>query len=107
MYIGDRFKRAGQYLQYVVRIYPLSLEWRLSPFPLFSAKAIGAEIWSATVNLTRNLTEALLTSLPPFWKIAKDYLDGRFKKVSLVPVSGPSTDWLLFKTSNTDNFVHL
>jgi hypothetical protein len=32
--------------------------------------------------MARSLSEALLSSLPPFWKIAKDYMDGRFKKVT-------------------------
>jgi len=31
--------------------------------------------------MARSLSEALLTSLPSFWKIAKDYMDGRFKRV--------------------------
>ncbi|KAF8318792.1 hypothetical protein DL93DRAFT_2054306 [Clavulina sp. PMI_390] len=52
-----------------------------SPAPeTIITKALGADVWTATVTLARNLSEALLTSLPSFWKIAKDYLDGKFKK---------------------------
>ncbi|KAF8329383.1 exocyst complex component sec5 [Cantharellus anzutake] len=49
--------------------------------------AHGSAEWKATLNLVKAASEVMLTLLPPFWKIAKDYLDGAFKKSSGVTVS--------------------
>lgn len=57
------------------------------------AKGHDGAVWTATTTMARNLSEGLLTLLPPFWKIAKDYLDGKFKKVKSIS---------LFLTITTD-----
>ena len=45
------------------------------------AEATGHEIWQAILDMVKGISEALLTSLPNFWKIAKGYMDGKYKKV--------------------------
>jgi exocyst complex component 2 len=47
-----------------------------------SAKANGWEVWEAVLNMVKNLSEIVSNSLPNFWKIAKLYMEGKFKKVS-------------------------
>lgn len=46
------------------------------------ASGAGSEVWIAILAMVKNVSEVILTSLPPFWKIAKDYMDGKFKKVT-------------------------
>ncbi|THH07884.1 hypothetical protein EW145_g3080 [Phellinidium pouzarii] len=46
------------------------------------AQAVGCEIWQAVVDLVKEISEIMLSSLPSFWKIAKGYMDGKFKKSS-------------------------
>ncbi|KAH9477696.1 Exocyst complex component SEC5A [Psilocybe cubensis] len=41
-------------------------------------------VWSAILNLVKSVSEVVSTSLPSFWKVGKDFLEGRFTK--------PSTD---------------
>ncbi|KAI5996502.1 exocyst complex component Sec5-domain-containing protein [Pisolithus orientalis] len=40
----------------------------------------GHEVWETILELVKNVSEDLLSSLPNFWKIAKGFLDGKFKK---------------------------
>jgi exocyst complex component 2 len=42
----------------------------------------GHEVWTAIIDLVKNVSEAMLSSLPNFWRIAKGFLDGKLKKVS-------------------------
>ncbi|KAH8116013.1 exocyst complex component Sec5-domain-containing protein, partial [Phellopilus nigrolimitatus] len=44
------------------------------------AQATGHEVWQAVLDMVKGITEAMLSSLPNFWKIAKGYMDGKFKK---------------------------
>jgi exocyst complex component 2 len=37
--------------------------------------------------MVKNLSEIMLSSLPNFWKIAKSFMDGKFKKVRNYPVA--------------------
>ncbi|KAI5120615.1 hypothetical protein M0805_008091 [Coniferiporia weirii] len=46
------------------------------------AQAVGHEVWQAVLDLVKGVSEAMLSSLPGFWKIAKGYMDGKFKKSS-------------------------
>ncbi|KIM53074.1 hypothetical protein SCLCIDRAFT_32138 [Scleroderma citrinum Foug A] len=40
----------------------------------------GHEIWEAILDMIKSVSEVLLSSLPNFWKIAKSFLEGKFKK---------------------------
>jgi hypothetical protein len=44
----------------------------------------GHEIWKAIWDLTKAVSEVILATLPNFWRVAKSYLDGRFKKVIII-----------------------
>ncbi|KAF7430424.1 hypothetical protein PC9H_006131 [Pleurotus ostreatus] len=44
------------------------------------SKAPGNEIWQAILDMVKTVSESMLTSLPNFWKIAKSFLEGKFKK---------------------------
>ena len=39
-------------------------------------------MWQAVFDLVKNISEVLLSSLPNFWKISKNFADGKYKKVS-------------------------
>ena len=43
--------------------------------------AAGNEVWKLIFELVRNLSEVLLQTLPSFWKVAKGYMDGKYRKV--------------------------
>ncbi|KAH7882412.1 exocyst complex component Sec5-domain-containing protein [Phlebopus sp. FC_14] len=45
-------------------------------------KGGGHEAWQAVWEMIKNLSEILLSSLPNFWKIAKSFLEGKFKRPS-------------------------
>lgn len=56
----------------------------LDPFPnLYVAKGTGHEVWQVTLELVKSLSEVILTTVPNFWKIAKSYTDGKYKKVRI------------------------
>ena len=46
-----------------------------------TANSGGHEVWEAIQTMVKNITEAMLTSLPNFWRISKSFMEGRFKKV--------------------------
>ncbi|KAL1743983.1 exocyst complex component Sec5-domain-containing protein [Schizophyllum fasciatum] len=46
------------------------------------AKSSGEPIWIAILAMVKAVSEVLLTSLPNFWRIAKSFMDGRFKRPS-------------------------
>lgn len=48
------------------------------------AQGSGSEVWKSTLELVKSLSDVLTSSLPNFWKIAKDYMDGKFRKVRLL-----------------------
>lgn len=56
------------------------IDYRLS---LRSEIGDGHEVWNATLALVKNLSEVVLQSLPGFWRVAKAFMDGKFKKVSV------------------------
>ena len=45
-------------------------------------QATGHEIWQSVLDMVKSLSETMLASLPNFWKIAKGYMDGKYKKVN-------------------------
>ncbi|KAN0136858.1 Exocyst complex component Sec5 domain containing protein [Lactarius tabidus] len=40
----------------------------------------GHEIWQTILDLVKSVSEVMMTALPNFWKIAKGFLDGKYKK---------------------------
>ncbi|KAL1683156.1 exocyst complex component Sec5-domain-containing protein [Schizophyllum commune] len=46
------------------------------------AKSSGEPVWIAILAMVKAVSEVLLTSLPNFWRIAKSFMDGRFKRPS-------------------------
>lgn len=52
---------------------------------LCTAQGGGHEIWEAILDMIKSVSEVLLSSLPNFWKIAKSFLEGKFKKVRSCP----------------------
>lgn len=43
--------------------------------------ADGVEVWRATHELVKGLSELLLKWLPSFWRLGKGFVDGKYKKV--------------------------
>ena len=50
---------------------------------ILSAQSAGQDIWEAIHTMVKNVSEAMLTPLPNFWRISKSFMEGRYKKVSL------------------------
>ncbi|KAF9068906.1 exocyst complex component Sec5-domain-containing protein [Rhodocollybia butyracea] len=46
------------------------------------AKSAGEPVWQATLDLVKNVSEAMMGNLPNFWKISSGFIDGKFKKPS-------------------------
>ncbi|BGP12574.1 hypothetical protein JCM10213_004839 [Rhodosporidiobolus nylandii] len=42
--------------------------------------AAGVEVWRLILDLVRNLNEVIMQTLPPFWKVAKGYMEGKYQK---------------------------
>ncbi|KAG8807479.1 hypothetical protein FRC17_004444 [Serendipita sp. 399] len=49
------------------------------------AKGTGYEVWQSTVEVVRSLSEVMLTTVPNFWKIARSYMEGKYKKSGAQP----------------------
>lgn len=49
--------------------------------PFLSAQSGGHEVWNAIQIMVKNLSEAMLSPLPNFWRISKSFMEGRYKKV--------------------------
>lgn len=48
---------------------------------MLSAQSAGQETWEAIHTMVKNVSEAMLTPLPNFWRISKSFMEGRYKKV--------------------------
>lgn len=46
------------------------------------AQAGGHEVWQATWDMVKIISEVMVSSLPNFWKIARSFLEGKFKRPS-------------------------
>ena len=72
------------------RLIPLSVRW-CSRFETIidavPAQGSGSDIWKSTLELVKSLSDVLTSSLPHFWKIAKDYTEGKFRKVRVTGLS--------------------
>ncbi|KAH9477787.1 Exocyst complex component SEC5B [Psilocybe cubensis] len=55
------------------------------------AKSPGEPVWQAIHDMIKNISEAMLSSLPSFWKIAKGFMDGKFKKPANPPAGTSGT----------------
>ena len=45
------------------------------------AAGTGHEVWESVLSMVKGLSEVMLSALPNFWKISKNFLDGKYKKV--------------------------
>ncbi|KAF7972154.1 hypothetical protein HWV62_18804 [Athelia sp. TMB] len=41
-----------------------------------------SDIWQAIFDLIKNVSETMLSTLPNFWRISKDFLDGKFRRTA-------------------------
>ncbi|KAI3602858.1 exocyst protein [Moniliophthora roreri] len=44
------------------------------------AKSPGEPVWQAILELVKNVSESMVSSLPSFWKISSSFIEGKFKK---------------------------
>ncbi|CAA7268370.1 unnamed protein product [Cyclocybe aegerita] len=44
------------------------------------AKSPAESVWQAIHDMVKSISEAMLASLPSFWRISKNFMDGKFKK---------------------------
>ncbi|CCA74454.1 related to Exocyst complex component Sec5 [Serendipita indica DSM 11827] len=49
------------------------------------AKGVGHEVWQSTLDLVKSLSEVILSTVPNFWKIARSYMEGKYKKQGIQP----------------------
>ncbi|KAG9296285.1 hypothetical protein G9A89_014877 [Geosiphon pyriformis] len=47
---------------------------------LTSSKDMDVQIWKATLNIVKSLSDLLLRCLPDFWKLSKSFIEGKFQK---------------------------
>ncbi|KAF9459756.1 exocyst complex component Sec5-domain-containing protein [Collybia nuda] len=52
------------------------------------AKSSAEPVWQAILDMMKNISETMLTNLPNFWKIAKGFMDGKYKKPQISSTSG-------------------
>ncbi|KAF9041419.1 exocyst complex component Sec5-domain-containing protein [Panaeolus papilionaceus] len=44
------------------------------------AKGNGELEWNSLLEMIKNISDAMISSLPNFWKISKNFIDGKYKK---------------------------
>lgn len=44
-------------------------------------KGPAHEVWQATLDYVKSVSEVTLGALPSFWRIGKAFMEGKFKKV--------------------------
>jgi exocyst complex component 2 len=52
-----------------------------SCFLFSTAHSGGHDVWNAVFDMVKNVSEVMMSTLPNFWKIAKGFLDGKYRKV--------------------------
>lgn len=52
------------------------------------AQSGGHENWEAIVLMVKHISEGMMLHLPNFWKIAKNFLDGKYKRVCNTAIQG-------------------
>jgi exocyst complex component 2 len=45
------------------------------------AQSGGHDVWHVVFEMVKNVSEVMMSTLPNFWKIAKGFLGGKYKKV--------------------------
>jgi hypothetical protein len=50
------------------------------------AQSGGHEVWQLILDMVKNVSEAMLSQLPTFWKIAKSFQEGKFKRVGIAVI---------------------
>lgn len=50
-------------------------------FSFSTAQSGGHNAWNAVFDMVKNVSEVMMSTLPNFWKIAKGFLDGKYRKV--------------------------
>jgi hypothetical protein len=48
----------------------------------YAAKSAREPIWQAIWDLVKSLSEAMANPLPNFWKISKNFIEGKYRKVN-------------------------
>ncbi|KAJ6484343.1 exocyst complex component sec5 [Mycena vitilis] len=54
------------------------------------AKCAAEPVWQAILDLVKMLSEAVLSSLPNFWRISRSFMDGKFKRPQASSRRSPS-----------------
>ncbi|KAF9482707.1 exocyst complex component sec5 [Pholiota conissans] len=67
-------------LQSQIRIAMADLEGQKPESKI--AQSPGEPVWQAIHDMVKNISEAMMSSLPTFWKISKSFMDGKLKKSS-------------------------
>ncbi|CAG8528764.1 23855_t:CDS:10 [Cetraspora pellucida] len=47
---------------------------------LIAGKDMDVQIWKATLDVVKSLSDLLLRCLPDFWKLSKSFMEGKFQK---------------------------
>ncbi|PSR78598.1 hypothetical protein PHLCEN_2v7345 [Hermanssonia centrifuga] len=61
-----------------LRVCTAALESKQSEMIILQAG--GQDVWQAILTMVKNISEAMLSALPNFWKISRSFLDGKYKK---------------------------
>lgn len=48
------------------------------------ARSSAEPVWQAILDMVKNISETMLANLPNFWKIAKGFMEGRYRKVGIM-----------------------
>ncbi|KAI0030356.1 exocyst complex component Sec5-domain-containing protein [Vararia minispora EC-137] len=43
-------------------------------------KSHGHEVWQATVDMVKAISECMMSTLPSFWRISRGYMDGKYRR---------------------------
>ena len=68
----------------VIGVYPCCVSVCSTEILHGVAQAGGQEVWEAIQTMVKNVSEAMLTPLPNFWRISKSFMEGRYKKVGCI-----------------------
>lgn len=52
----------------------------------FAANSAGGPVWMATLEVVSAVSAVLVQTVPEFWKICRGYKDGKYRRVSRLPV---------------------
>lgn len=60
----------------------IPLRRRLPLILIYAAKSAREPIWQAIWDLVKSVSEAMANPLPNFWKISKNFIEGKYRKVN-------------------------